>query len=117
MYHRVSCRCIREARDGPDGPMRLKLNCTKLYDSRVYKHLVSVNGGPPTAIEDYQYHHLQTPRYREDPYDILERHLFAFLFRPCGLCRPEHGDLNVYGVLQCYHVRLFPRVPSWSVLE
>ena len=40
VYHRVSCNCIRESRDGPDGPLRLKLNITPLYDSRVYKHLV-----------------------------------------------------------------------------
>ena len=101
VYHKVSCNCIREVRDPPDGPMRMKLSCTPLYDSRVHRHLVWVHGGAPTLVEDYRYHMIQAPRDADDEYTIVDNHPLCHLFRPCGHCRPELGDLHVYGVMQC----------------
>ena len=98
VYHRVSCNCIREARDGPDGPLRLKLDITPLYDSRVYKHLVWVNGGPPSADENHCFHHPQTPQLQEDDLTAADAHPLAHVFKPCQLCHPERDDQTVIGV-------------------
>ena len=88
--------------------MRMKPSCTPLYDSRVYRPLVWVNGGPPTLAEDYRYHIVLAPRESEDGITESEEHPLRHLFKPCGHCHPDFGDLRVYGVMQCYHERLFP---------